>query len=974
MSALARAAHKPDCLQPASFDYWFSAVGLARIQLAGSKPRGPVASLRLAIPTTPPNVPTIHQNPRCEVSSSDNLGADPKSFNFGGFRLFPDRQMLLHDGQPVALGGRAFDILTLLVTRAGDVVSKGELFEHVWPGYIVHDHNLKVNVGTLRRILAEADPTAEYIATIAGRGYKFVAAVVRENVSSAPEQSSSKTHYNSAPNLQLLFGRDDAIEQIFEQLQQPGYLTIVGPGGAGKTSLAVAVARKHHDAHDRIAFVDLSTVTDPRFAVPAIASALGVSLGLEDPIAGVIDLLRQQKPMLIIDNCEHVIATVAAIVERISAELPDARIIATSRAPLRTRSERIHFLSGLAYPVGEVSIRADEALKFPAVQLFLAKAGGGDAGRITDEYARNIVSICARLEGLALAIELAAGTARALAPSALEQFFRNGFETMNRGPREAPLRHQTLEATLDWSYRLLPDHEAVLLGLLSVFSGKFGADDAEALYPSGGLQPMAGRDALSQLVAKSLVATELESGKVYYRLAESTKAYAARRLFGAAHREDVKRRFALHIKDKMVVAEREWSSQTSRTWLQKYKGQIDDVRAVISWAFDPSGDAAIGVELVVAALPLWQELSAFKELLAAIELADVAGAAVSDLALLARAKLSTARAWAMTLAHEMHPQTGSAWRESIHDASLTGDQDFQLQAVCGQAVFLTYSGRPRAALRSLKSHAAASGLDWSSAPDGKRFLAHAEVYAGYFSSASVRLEELTMTWGNLEEGKRLSRFQVELPVAIGLSHGFLLWLQGEPERAYAVSACAVDRAADLGHMISLGNALCLAALPVAYLTGDLDAASRFQHQLADVSRRESIGIYEGTSRFFSGAIQAAEGAEAGLLVMEQSINDLVRQRWLARTAFYRSLLAEAWAEAGDTERARKSLRAALLKRDLREERWCHPELWRVAGVIEARSGQPDMAARYFEKSLARATALGAEAAVRRTQASRAALL
>lgn len=907
------------------------------------------------------------------MSSSDDFGADPKAFSFGGFRLFPDRQMLLHAGQPVAVGGRAFDILTLLVTRAGEVVSKADLFEHVWPGYIVHDHNLKVNVGTLRRLLAEADPAAEYIATIAGRGYKFVAAVVRENVSPAPEQSSGRAYYNSPPKVPLLFGRDDAIEQVAEQMQQPGYLTIVGPGGAGKTSLAVAVALKRHHADDHIAFVDLSTVTDPRFATPAIASALGVSLGLEDPIAGVIDLLRQQKPMLIIDNCEHVIATVAAIVERISAELPDAFIIATSREPLRTRSERIHFLSGLAYPVDETSIRASEALKFPAVQLFLAKAGRGDTERITDEDARDIVSICARLEGLALAIELAAGTARALAPSALEQFFRNGFEAMNRGPREAPLRHQTLEATLDWSYRLLPDHEAVLLGLLSLFSGKFGADDAEALYPSGGLQPMVGRDALSQLVAKSLVATEIENGNVHYRLAESTKAYAARRLFGAAHREDAKRRFALLIRDKMIVAERDWSSQTSRVWLRKYKGQIDDVRAVINWAFDPSGDAAIGVELVVAALPLWQELSAFKELLAAIELAGAAGAAVPDLALLARAKLSTARAWAMTLAHEMHPQTGPAWRESLHHASLTGDRDFELQAVCGQAVFLTYSGRPVTALRSLKSHAQESGLDWSNAPDGKRFLAHAEVYAGHFSSASVRLEELTATWGNLDEGTRLSRFQVELPVAIGLSHGFLLWLQGEPERAFAVSACAAERAVDLGHMISLGNALCLAALPVAYLSGNLDAASRFQHQLADVSRRESIGIYEGTSRFFAGAIQVAQGFEAGLTVMEQSITDLVRQRWITRTAFYRSLLAEAWAEAGDTRRAAETLRAALAERDVREERWCHPELWRAAGVIEARSGRPDIAARYFEKSLARAAAIGAGAAVCRTQASRAAI-
>lgn len=914
------------------------------------------------------------------MSSRDSLGSDQDTFCFGDFRLFPGRQALLHNGKPVALGGRAFDILTLLVDRAGDVVSKGELFEHVWPGYIVHDHNLKVNVGNLRRQLAEADPSTEYIATIAGRGYKFVAAVAREGAAPrevlvpGSRQSSGGAHFSSPPKAQTLLGRDDAIEQISAQLQQPGYLTIVGPGGAGKTSLAVTVARQSAEADRAIAFVDLSTVTDPRFAVPAIASALGVSLGVEDPIAGVVDLLRQQRPILIIDNCEHVIAMAATIVERVSAEVPDARIIATSREPLRTRSERIHFLSGLAYPVDGGSIGAEEALKFPAVQLFLSKADNDDPASISDEHARDIVAICARLEGLALAIELAASTARVLAPSALAQFFQDGFDAMTRGPRDAPLRHQTLEATLDWSYCLLPDHEAVLLGLLSLFSGKFCAADAEALYPAGDLDPLTGRDALSQLVAKSLVTAELEGGVVQYRLAESTKSYVARRLFGAPHREDARRRFALHVKDKMLVAEREWASQSSRVWLQKYRGQIDDVRAVISWAFDPSGDAALGVELVVAALPLWQELSAFKELLAAVEQADAAVAAVPQLSPLSRAELSTARAWAMTLARAMHPQAGTAWRKSIQDAERTEDREFQLQTVCGQAVYLTYSGRPLTALRSMKSFAATTGIDWDSAPDGKRFLAHAEVYAGHFDSASVRLAELTTRWGDLDEGKRLSRFQVELPIAIGLSHAFLLWLQGQSDRASAVATCAVDRAVDLDHMISLGNSICLAALPIAYLNGDLERASCLQHQLADVSRREGIGIYEATSRFFAGAIQVANGAEAGFALMEQSISDLTRQRWHTRTAFYRSLLAEAWSKAGDSTRAISCLRAAMPERNLREERWCHPELFRVAGVIAARSGQADVAARYFQQSLARAGSMGGGAAIRRTQECQAAFL
>jgi predicted ATPase len=707
--------------------------------------------------------------------------------------------------------------------------------------------------------------------------------------------------------------------------------------------------------------------------VPAIASALGVSLGFDDPIAGVIDVLRINKLLLIIDNCEHVIAMAAAIVERISAEVPSARIIATSREPLRTRHEQIHFLSGLAYPDQTTTLSTSDALQFPAIQLFISKAYDSRDAKPTDAYVRSVVSICTRLDGLALAIELAAGTASVLASAALDDLFKDGFDTMNRGARDAPLRHQSLEATLDWSYRLLPDREAVLLGLLSVFSGRFYADDVEAMYSAGALEPMTGRDALSQLVAKSLVSAEYDGGTVHYRLAESTGIYAARRLFGSIYRDKARRQFAVRTQDKLQIAEREWASQTSREWLGKYRRQIDDVRAAIAWAFDPAGDAALGVELVVAALPLWQELSAFREMLEAIELASSNSAALVALAPLGRAKLFTARAWAMTLARHMHPQTDEAWRESIFYSGRSRDAEFQIRSVCGQAVFLAYSGRPRTALRSMNEFAAAKGLDWTTAPDGERLLAHIKIYAGELDSASAHLEALMGEWGHLEEGHGLSRFQVDLPVGIRLSQAFLSWLQGDPDRAAGLASRAIDRAADLDHMISLGNAISLAALPMAFVEGDLEAASQLQRQLTEVSRRESVGIYEGTATFFAGAIQSARGDSAGLTLMETSISGLLRGSWRARVPFYRSLLAEAYLAAGEMQLAEDSLRAVFAETGIREERWWHPDLWRVGGMIAARSRRSDKAARYFQKSLDSAIAMGAGAATKRTRIAMAAV-
>jgi predicted ATPase/DNA-binding winged helix-turn-helix (wHTH) protein len=888
------------------------------------------------------------------------------AFQFGEFRFLPEAQALLYKGHPVGLGGRGFDILSLLVARAGEVVSKADLFAHVWPDYIVHDHNLKVNVGNLRRALAELDPSMEYIATIAGRGYKFVAALESDRPAPAQQKVSGASHIGP-PRVRQLLGRDDAIRQISEALDQPGYVTIVGPGGAGKTSLAVTVAERACGADKAIAFADLSTLNDPRFVVPAIASALGVSLGFDDPIAGVIDVLRTNKLLLIIDNCEHVIVMAASIIERISAEAPSVRIIATSREPLRTRHEQIHFLSGLAYPDQTTPLSTSDALQFPAVQLFISKAYGSGDATPTDDYIRSVVSICTRLDGLALAIELAAGTAGVLATAALNDLFKDGFDTMNRGARDAPLRHQSLEATLDWSYRLLPDREAVLLGLLSVFSGRFNADDVEAMYSAGALEPMIGRDALSQLVAKSLVSAEYDGGTVHYRLAESTGTYAARRLVGSIYRDNARRQFAVRTRDKLQIAEREWASQTSREWLGKYRRQIDDVRAAIGWAFDPAGEAALGIELVVAALPLWQELSAFREMLEAIELASSNSAALVELAPLGRAKLSTARAWAMTLARHMHPQTENAWHESILHATRSRDAEFQIRSICGQAVFLAYSGRPRTALRSMNEFAAAKGLDWTTAPDGKRLLAHIQIYAGEFSSASAHLDALMSNWGHLEEGHGLSRFQVDLPAGIRLSQAFLSWLQGDTHRAADLAHHAIDRAVALDHMISLGNAISLAGLPIAFVSGDLEAASQLQQQLADVGRRESVGIYEGTATFFAGAIQSARGEAGGLTLMQDSITGLLRGRWRTRVPFYRSLLAEAYIAAGDIQLAEDSLHAVLAEPGIREERWWHPDLWRVAGMIAAGKRRPDKAMRHFQTSLNCARAMGAGAATKRTQ-------
>jgi predicted ATPase/DNA-binding winged helix-turn-helix (wHTH) protein len=888
------------------------------------------------------------------------------SYRFGPFHLLPERQLLLHHDEPVPLGGRAFDLLTLLVSRAGDVVSKAELVAHAWPDCFVHDDNLKVNVAALRRQLADRDRDTVYIATIAGRGYKFVARIEGDDGRDA--LAHDRPQPAGPPEVPQLYGREEVAGIIAQKLVHPGYVTIAGPGGVGKTSLAIAIAeRMRGEFPGGIVFVDLSTIDDPRFVMPALATAVGVSLGLEDPLAGVIAVLRQSRTLLIVDNCEHVSAMAAAAIDRIAAAIPSAAIIATSRAPLRTRHEHVHFLAGLAYPQDQRGLRAREAHTFPAVQLFVARAKSAGAFQLTDDNVESIVSICTRVEGLALAIELAAGNAAIFTPSALDTALQQGLHTLGHGPRQAPLRHQTLEAALDWSYRLLPESEAVLLRLASVFAGRFTADDADALFSAGYLDPLAGRDALAQLVAKSMVSAELEDGAIHYRLVESTRSYARQRLATAPERQRAKRQFASRMRAWLCHAEQAWSTDSPQPWLRKYRSRIDDVRAAIGWAFGPDGDAQIGVDLVVSALPLWQELSAFREMLAAVDLALNARRDPSPETALATAKLTIARAWALTLALRLRPETGAAWRDGIRHAAEAGSVDYQMRAVWGQAVHLAYTGRPREALQGLKRFGTASGLEWSAVPDAERLLAHIEVYAGRLSSASRRLEALASVWEGLEDRPGLSRFQMDLGVAIAMSRSFLLWLTGEPERASGMAMAAVSRANRLGHLISQGNAISLAALPVAYLTGNLETASRLQHQLAQISIQENISVWPGTSQFFAGAIAAARGDGAGLAMMQDGIDELAGGGWLTRVAFYRCILAEALLQSGETDKAEHGLEHALASPYLRQERWCHPEIFRLAGLLRASRGRSTEAERFFAKAVRCARSMQARALELRVQ-------
>lgn len=464
--------------------------------------------------------------------------------------------MLVENETPVALGGRAFDLLTALVEQPGVVLSKSELMARGWPGLAVEEANLKVNIAALRRALGEKAGSLQYIATVIGRGYRFVAPVrTSQPGRAAAESRPVGGQSNLPPAIAGIVGRAGDIAQIQKGLEADRLLSIVGAGGMGKTTVAVAVAEGFAgQVSDGAWFVDLASVDDTAQVHGAIARVFGLPAQGACVRAELLDHLRERNLLLVLDNCEHLIEAVASCAQQLLAEAPQLRILATSREPLRINGERVYRLSPLDAPPVEPSLQAAGLLAFPAAQLFIERAAARNrAFHVEDEDAPIVAEICQRLDGLALAIELAANSASAFGVRELLGLLDGRFRQLG-GLRSWPDRHQTMTAAIDWSYNLLSEQERVVLRRLSVFPAAFTLQSACRISETGCelANPI---ETLASLVDKSLVIAEVVGGTIAYRLLDTTRAYTLRKLAESNEDQWVRQRYAddLENEQRMVL-------------------------------------------------------------------------------------------------------------------------------------------------------------------------------------------------------------------------------------------------------------------------------------------------------------------------------------------------------------------------------------------------------------------------------------
>src|SRR5271156_2637592 len=621
--------------------------------------------------------------------------------SFGPFSLFPAERLLKKADKPIAIGGRALDILIALVERAGEVVTNKELISAVWPDVVVEKGNLRFQMTTLRKTLADGRDGARYVSNVAGRGYCFVAPVTRSTAARTVPVTNPATAervQRLPPRPARMVGRDDTVRELARQLQVWRFVCIVGPGGIGKTTVAISVAHALIDGfHDAVFFIDLAVLTDPQLVPTAVASALGGTGEKQDPLVGLLAFIGDRKILFVLDNCEHVISVAAALAERVVSEAPQAHILATSREALRAEGEHVHVLHSLECPPEDAGLTALEALRYPAAQLFMERAAAsGHGAALSDIDAPIVARSCRRLDGIALAIELAASRVGSLGIGGTAELLDNRFSLLWHGRRTALPRHETLNAMLDWSYSLLSDREKLVLCRLSVFVGAFTRQAAGSVASETEADEADVIDTVTRLAAKSLVSTTVINESTYYRLLDTTRAYAAAKLGARGEAARIARRHAMFY-SRFLEHDEIIQSLFGEHDLSGYAPHIGNVRAALGWGLSDNGDAAVGIELATWAAPLFFGLSLFEECRGWCERAL---AALDDASRGAREEMILQEALALSSINTRanSDRVRAELERGLALAEVCKDPARQLRLLFGQSIFFTRIGDIRGAL------------------------------------------------------------------------------------------------------------------------------------------------------------------------------------------------------------------------------------------------------------------------------------
>ncbi|RKR37924.1 winged helix-turn-helix domain-containing protein [Paraburkholderia sp. BL17N1] len=864
------------------------------------------------------------------------------------------RELFL-DGQPVRIGSRAFDILAVLIGANGALVSKSAMLEQVWPDTIVEENNLQVHMSALRKVLGES---RNLIQTVSGRGYRLVSRdasaeqagnAARDNAPDAAEDIASLrgTLNNLPANSLPLIGRDQAINDIAQALASTRHVTLVGSGGIGKTRLAIEIARSLL-AHfpEGVYLVPLACTVDANSVLAMFATSVGVSAASGPlTLARISKELGERRVLFVLDNCEHVLGPAAELAEALVNVSPAMRILATSREPLRVVDEHLYWVASLDVPARDAESQC--VLQHSAVQLFLSRARAIDARFSSDDRSIHLTgTVCRRLDGIPLAIELAAARAAILGIETLADHLDDRFNMLTGGNRTALPRHQTLKATLDWSHALLDDAERTTLRRLGVFVNSFTIDSAIALVSDEGLRESDVIAALSGLVEKSLVVMQAERGKARYRLLETTRAYAMQKLDDNGERRLITLAHARYFSN---LLERDPSSDASKGareadaagaerhgWHHRMREQLDDLRAALGWALSPKGDAALGETLAVKFVSLLYELSLVDECCVwtrrALDAVDATyQGSRSPRHLRVRMQLLAALGAALVYVNGPDRETLGIWAEVLALAIALGDQTFEARALWGMWNASQSSGEARNALAFAQRFALLAAETGNTANGilAHRLLGIASHYAGDQHQARASLDQLLQHAGRLQHRLPLGQ-SIDQGVVGRATFARVLGLQGARDQSLRVAEACVAEACRQEQAIVTCYVLVEAEIPLALLAGDRKRAAQAIALLQDVSTRGGLRVAHACCRCFDEYLHSLDDSSAQRVhSFRAALDDLDALGYAAPRAMLVAQYGLALGRAGQLEEGIAAVAAALARGDETGDQWYAAELRRV---------------------------------------------
>jgi predicted ATPase/DNA-binding winged helix-turn-helix (wHTH) protein len=784
-----------------------------------------------------------------------------QAVHFGPYRVYPGQRLVLEADQPLRLGRRAMDILLILLEHAGDVVSKQQLIARVWPKSVVEDINLRVHMAALRKALGDGQAGQRYIVTVAQRGYSFVAPYSLKHVEQCP---ASGGHEQSGHNLPIrrtrMIGRQVLVDSLVTQLPRQRFITLLGPGGIGKTTVALRVAEQLIGRYrDGIRLLDLAPVSDPLMIAPHLATLLDLSLHDAEPMNGLATFLRERQMLLVIDNCEHLIDAIALLSESILRGAPDVNILATSRESLRAEGEFVQRLESLDCPPPIAVLDRSQALSFSAVQLFVERAmASHDSFELTDDELPLAVEICRRLDGIPLAIELAAAQVNSLGLSGLLTQLQGSFRLLTQGCQTTLGRHQTLRATLDWSFELLSTCEQICLRRLGVFRGGFTLESAAAVIVGEHIEPREVFGSITQLVAKSLLNVEVGDEQVFYRLLDTTRSYALEKLDQANDLPDTLERHAERCLALMHQAQNDWEHIQTCIWIERYARSLEDIRSALDWGLNAQGPQALAIRLASVSMPLWQELSLLKEhgvyvrkALALLELTPEP---------CPRLKMALKLALGSSCYHTQGgtAETVEAFVSARTLAERCNDVAGQLRAVSGHmAVNLSCGNYQTALEQSLQFDRL--GLQGNAAVSLSTH--RLQVLALHFAGDQQRARESAeQVIERMAQSGHLNRFthgfgvQYDQSVAALTILARILWLQGHPEKAWSTARQALDIAIQIDHGTSICYTLALSGCLIAHYNGDTQTARDLLRLLLEQAQKHSVLLFYNWARHYAQVI------------------------------------------------------------------------------------------------------------------------